>query len=444
MILPPHLVKYLAKTFGAWYVVLEILGTSLDHIKDDKHTELAKSEGNQEPMLESAWRTTQWVDQKDALKEQIAHLPEVPTPRRRVFEASIALLKLPATLDKNIEFTKILEDATMQLSLRKWVALPPQLSAAHVPLLQHFQQFVDLQEAVQIFGSLSTTTAQNSEEKVEVLPTTPRRLVIADTTRPPGSSIDLPTLRANMTCSTPASPFLKLREQARCHYQKPNDLQAGLEVINNTNFVFFSVAQKTEFYTLKGIFHARFKRNEEANNAFSQAVQLDMTQAKAWAAWGRFNDNMFKKVPNDLSYAANATSSSALVFQLRTTREEMMQRKAALAHTQAADPSQQPDAPVAANTDRPMPTASDESQQSAPGNTTHGAAEGGAYPRQAWDYVEEVVQLLKTVFPLLVLSLETIVDQVAGKFKSSSEEDTYRHLCTTAQFLIKILQERIT
>ncbi|KAJ7614706.1 hypothetical protein DFH06DRAFT_1368074 [Mycena polygramma] len=75
-----------------------------------------------------------------------------------------------------------------------------------------------------------------------------------------------------------------------------------------------------------------------------------------------------------------------------------------------------------------MPTASDESQQSAPGNTTHGAAEGGAYPRQAWDYVEEVVQLLKTVFPLLVLSLETIVDQVAGKFKSSSEEDTYRHL----------------
>ncbi|KAF8184565.1 hypothetical protein K438DRAFT_1527635, partial [Mycena galopus ATCC 62051] len=55
--------------------------------------------------------------------------------------------------------------------------------------------------------------------------------------------------------------------------------------------------------------------------------------------------------------------------------------------------------------------------------------DGGPYPRQAWDYVEEVVQLLKTAFPLLVLSLETIVDQVAGKFKSSSEEDTYRHLC---------------
>ncbi|KAK7034392.1 FAT domain-containing protein [Favolaschia claudopus] len=102
--------------------------------------------------------------------------------------------------------------------------------------------------------------------------------------------------------------FLKLREQARCHYQKPNDLAAGLEVINNTNLVFFSVAQKAEFYTLKGMFHARAKRNEDANNAFGQAVQLDMTQAKAWAEWGRFNDNMFKEVPADLSYAANAVS----------------------------------------------------------------------------------------------------------------------------------------
>ncbi|KAJ7682762.1 FAT domain-containing protein [Mycena polygramma] len=670
MILPPHLVKYLAKTFGAWYVALEILGTSLDHIKDDEHTvreyvfdsladvyaelaeddmfyglwrhrclhldtnialafeqngmweqasnayevaqnkaragtipfseaefclwedhwilaaeklqqwdilqELAKSEGNQELMLECAWRTTQWVDQKDALEEQIAQLPEVPTPRRRVFEAFIALLKLPAALDKNIEFTKILEDA-MQLSLRKWVALPPQLSAAHVPLLQHFQQFVELQEAVQIFGSLSTTTAQNLEKKSSdlkmVLQAWRERLpnlqddisiwsdlvawrqnvfhainntyipLIANSNQGGGAANNTQTfgyrgyhetawiinrfahvarkhdlLDACFTSLTKiytlpnieiSEAFLKLREQARCHYQKPNDLQAGLEVINNTNLVFFSVAQKAEFYTLKGMFHARFKRNEEANNAFGQAVQLDMTQAKAWAEWGRFNDNMFKEVPNDLSYAANAVSCylqaagqyksgksrpliariqwllsvddntlaisrafdtykgdaaywfwitfiphlcmslsnrevkqaryvllnlarhypQALFFQLRTTREEVMQRKAALARAQAADPSRQPDAPVAATADHPMPAASDESQRSAPGNAAHGAAEGGAYPRQAWDYVEEVVQLLKTAFPLLVLSLETIVDQVAGKFKSSSEEDTYRHLC---------------
>jgi transformation/transcription domain-associated protein len=469
MVLPPHLVKYLAKTFGAWYVALEILGASLEHIKDDEHTvreyvfdsladvyaelaeddmfyglwrhrclhldtnialafeqngmweqasnayevaqskaragtipfseaefclwedhwilaaeklqqwdilqELAKAEGNQELMLESAWRTTQWVDQKDTLEEQISQLPEVPTPRRRVFEAFIALLKLPAALDKNIEFTKILEDA-MQLSLRKWIALPPQLSAAHVPLLQHFQQFVELQEAVQIFGSLSTTTAQNLEKKSSdlkmVLQAWRERLpnlqddisiwsdlvawrqnvfnainnayipLIANPSQGGGTASNTQTfgyrgyhetawiinrfahvarkhdlLDACFTSLTKiytlpnieiSEAFLKLREQARCHYQKPNDLQAGLEVINNTNLVFFVVSQKAEFYTLKGMFHARFKRNEEANVAFGQAVQLDMTQAKAWAEWGRFNDNMFKEVPSDLSYASNAVS----------------------------------------------------------------------------------------------------------------------------------------
>ncbi|KAJ7276442.1 hypothetical protein B0H12DRAFT_1227571 [Mycena haematopus] len=648
MILPPHLVKYLAKTFGAWYVALEILGTSLDHIKDDEHTvreyvfdsladvyaelaeddmfyglwrhrclhldtnialafeqngmweqasnayeiaqskarngtipfseaefclwedhwilaaeklqqwdilqELAKSEGNQELMLECAWRTAQWVEQKDALEEQISQLPEVPTPRRRVFEAFIALLKMPAALEKNLEFTRILEDA-MQLSLRKWVALPPQLSPAHVPLLQHFQQFVELQEAVQIFAwrerlpnlqddiSIWSDLVAWRQNVFHAINNTYIPLIAnsnqggaANNTQTFGyrgyhetawiinrfahvarkhdlleacftSLIKIYTL-PNIEIS---EAFLKLREQARCHYQKPNDLAAGLEVINNTNLVFFSVAQKAEFYTLKGMFHARAKRNEEANNAFGQAVQLDMTQAKAWAEWGRFNDNMFKEVPSDLSYAANAVSCylqaagqyksgksrpliariqwllsvddnslvisrafdtykgdaaywywitfiphlcmslssrevkqaryvllnlarhypQALFFQLRTTREEVMQRKAALARVQAA--SAQPDAPAApTGGDHPMPAATDESQRSAPSNPgagSHGVPDGGTYPRQAWDYVEEVVQLLKTAFPLLVLSLETIVDQVAGKFKSSSEEDTYRHLC---------------
>jgi transformation/transcription domain-associated protein len=111
----------------------------------------------------------------------------------------------------------------------------------------------------------------------------------------------------------------------------------------------------------------------------------------------------------------------------------MMQRKAALARAQAAsaDPSRLPEAGNAVAADHPMPAVTDDSQRSAPTNPIAGAhsAPDAAYPRQAWDYVEEVVQLLKTAFPLLVLSLETIVDQVAGKFKSSSEEETYRHLC---------------
>lgn len=47
-------------------------------------------------------------------------------------------------------------------------------------------------------------------------------------------------------------------------------------------------------------------------------------------------------------------------------------------------------------------------------------------PRQPWEYVEEIISLLKTAFPLLALTLETIGDQIQARFKPSSEEDVYR------------------
>lgn len=272
MTLPPHLIKYLAKNYGAWFVGLEIMQESLDQVRDDATSvrdsvydslaevyaelaeddmfhglwrrrclyqesnvaiafeqngmweqasstyenalnkvrtgvlpfsepeyclwedhwilaaeklqpwdalyELARSADNHELQLESAWRINDWAENKEALEQQINLLPEVATPRRRVFETSIAAMNLSNAQDKT-EFPNHLEDA-MQLSLRKWITLPPHLSPAHVPLLQYFQQFVELQEAVQIFASLSTTTAQNLEKKYSdlkmVLQAWPERL----------------------------------------------------------------------------------------------------------------------------------------------------------------------------------------------------------------------------------------------------------------------------
>jgi len=51
-----------------------------------------------------------------------------------------------------------------------------------------------------------------------------------------------------------------------------------------------------------------------------------------------------------------------------------------------------------------------------------------SHPRQAWEHVDEILQTLKTTFPLLILSLETMVDQIQHKFKPSPEEDVYRHV----------------
>jgi transformation/transcription domain-associated protein len=49
--------------------------------------------------------------------------------------------------------------------------------------------------------------------------------------------------------------------------------------------------------------------------------------------------------------------------------------------------------------------------------------------RQSWEHVDEVVQILKTAFPLLILSMETMVDQILQRFKATPEEEIYRLIC---------------
>ncbi|EPQ59490.1 hypothetical protein GLOTRDRAFT_136350 [Gloeophyllum trabeum ATCC 11539] len=734
--LPPHLLKYLAKNYGTWHVSLELLESSLDHLREDEipvrdtiydslaevfaelseddlfyglwrrrslHSEtniaiafeqngmweqaavmyetaqsktrsgaipfsepefclwedhwmlaaeklqqwdilfeLARNEGNVELQLESAWRIKNWAEERASLEELVNSLPDIGTPRRRVFEAFIALLKLPetygasgpnataqhainaATQEVAAEVTKILEDAT-QLSLRKWIALPPYLSPAHVPLLQHFQQFVELTEAIQIFNSLASTTASNLEKKsaelkiplqawrerlpdrcddislwsdlvawrqnvfhainkryIPLIPQSgPNANGAAGTSNTFGyrgfhetawiinrfahvarkhDLLDVCFTYLNKIYTLPnieiSEAFLKLREQARCHYQKPNDLQAGLEVINNTNLMYFSSTQKAEFFTLKGMFHARVQRYEDANHAFGSAVQLDMNQAKAWAEWGKFNDRMFKERPNDMTYAAHAVSCylqaaglhkngksrplltrvlwllsvddgqftisrafdtykgdaafwywitlipqlclsisqrevkqarylllnlaklypQALFFPLRTTKEDMaiVKRQAAAAAAARASSGSSHGAPsvqqattadVARRTDvdHPMRDATNEVNETKKENDSVGPSQSpapvarsgsdGTVPdvqrpappisgaqtgndasayhpmRQAWEYVEEVVNILKTAFPLLILSLETLIDQINQRFKATPEEDIYRFVC---------------
>ncbi|KAI0698576.1 hypothetical protein BC835DRAFT_1541792 [Cytidiella melzeri] len=690
--LPPHLVKYLAKNFGAWHVSMQILENSLEYVRDDELIvrdavydslsevyaevaeedlfygtwrrrciypetnmaiafeqigmweqastmyeaaqaksraglipfsepeyclwedhwilaaeklqqwdalyELGRSENNYELMLESAWRNKDWTENRETLEEQIALLPSVGTPRKRVFEAFVTLLKSPGAIEKNTEFTKALEDG-MQLALRKWISLPHQLTNAHVPLLQHFQQFVELQEAVQIFGSLSSTSAQNLEKKssdlkmvlqawrerlpnicdditiwsdlvawrqnvfdainktyIPLINSNPQAGATTSTTNTYGyrgyhetawiinrfahvarkhDLLDVCFNSLNKIYTLPnieiSEAFLKLREQARCHYQKPGDLAAGLEVINNTNLMYFSTEQKAEFYMLKGMFFAKFEDHEEAGHAFGSAVQLDVSQAKAWGAWGKYSDRMFKENPKDMTHASSAVSCylqaaglyknrksrpfltrilwllsiddtslaisrafdtykgdaafwywitlipqlclsishrevkqaryillnlaklfpQALFFNLRTTREEMgqlrkqtaMQAQAqaqrALSQQQSAvmpEGSQGAANELNGNVQSTRPSAEDASNQARGATDENGSTArfaqrsaettSGQPYRPAWEHVEEVGQILKTAFPLLIMSLETIVEQLIQRFKTTPEEEIYR------------------
>lgn len=58
---------------------------------------------------------------------------------------------------------------------------------------------------------------------------------------------------------------------------------------------------------------------------------------------------------------------------------------------------------------------------------------GAPVARSSWDLVEEVVQILKTAFPLLILTLETVVEQILQRFKGSPEEEIYRLTCMLLQ-----------
>jgi len=51
-----------------------------------------------------------------------------------------------------------------------------------------------------------------------------------------------------------------------------------------------------------------------------------------------------------------------------------------------------------------------------------------SHPRQPWEHVDEILQTLKTNHPLVILSLETMVDQIQHKFKPTQEEDLYRQV----------------
>jgi transformation/transcription domain-associated protein len=102
--------------------------------------------------------------------------------------------------------------------------------------------------------------------------------------------------------------FYKLREQAKCHFQSATEYSAGLDVINNTNLLYFTTSQKAEFFAMKGAFLNKLNLHEDASQAFSSAVQIDMNLPKSWGAWGQYNDRMFKENPTEIKYASNAVN----------------------------------------------------------------------------------------------------------------------------------------
>ncbi|KAJ2262807.1 transcription-associated protein 1 [Coemansia sp. RSA 376] len=284
--------------------------------------------------------------------------------------------------------------------------------------------------------------------------------------------------------------FLKLREQAKCYYHRPQELQSGLDVISNTNLVYFTPTQKAEFFTLKGQFLAKLGKLEEANHAFATGIQLDLGSPKAWAAWGRYNDERFCSNMPDTTGAVNAIScymqAAGLAKRPRVRRYLartlwLLSQDDASGNVCAAFDSYKSEMPtwywiafipqLLAGLDAPysrqvqqillriakqypqalyygLRTAREESQiarrrqthgpsqapaqalaSSAPLNAATDTAASptpGLSSGTAVPAIEELMPKLKTAHPLLALSMETMIDQIVHRLKPYPEEDTYR------------------
>lgn len=516
-----------------------------------------------------------------------------PSARNKVYEAFMTLCQIQESADKLTDLRRICDDG-IQLALRQWHGMPTIVSQSHTPILHIFQQYVELQEASHIYlgvapaNSMPNKIQSMQSELKGTLGTWRDRLpnhwddiniwselvawrqhvfgVINKSNQPmtdqqPGGNtlayrgfheiawiinrfahvarkhglINVCISALTKIYTLPNieihDAFLKLREQAKCYVNNKAELATGLEVINNTNLGYFQQSQRAEFFALKGIFLSRMGLHEDANQAFSSALQIDVNLGKAWSAWGRYNDAMFKAKPDDYQLAANAINSylnavslyknarcrkylaralwllsqddatgtiaksfesykgdmspwywitsipqlisglsrgearhakhlliriaksfpQALYFALRTARQDLEENAgvAQLDSMLVDDPMADMDNDNPVDVDQGVadrmnisipsePFAAPEviqidinvggvaqldSAMSVDGKTdsTYSLSR-----RSPTEHVEEIMAILKTAYPLLALSMETMVDQILSRMKPSAQETVYR------------------
>lgn len=544
--------------------------------------EFAKHENFSDLLLESAWRNYEaWSgdENRNQLDGMIKSVSDAPTPRRTFFQAFMALLRFNSKQISRAEFQHVCDEA-IQLSIRKWHQLPKRITNAHIPILQNFQQLVELHDASVICDSLMSTNERNLDNKSQEvklllqawrdrLPNiwddinawqdlvTWRQHVfqLVNSTYLPllpqgGNNVgnnsyafrgyhetawiinkfahvarkhQMPEVCINQLGKIYTLPnieiqeaFLKLREQAKCHYQNKAELNNGLDVINNTNLNYFGAQQKAEFYTLKGMFLAKLQHAEEANEAFGVALYYDLRLPKAWAEWGQYSDRKFKENPQNIEAASNAVSCyleaaglyksaksrkmlsrvlwllslddeeghiakafedfkgetpvwywttfvpqllgslehkearlaksvlvkiakafpQALFYHLRATREEFLTKKKQFEAGQKRQQKPQVEK-TEGNNSRPGTANGDAtangSSSPKPKQEPNGDAQPNGTetdkkeePKKPWDYTDEIMAGLKTAFPLLALSMETMTDQLSKHFKCPPDEDAHR------------------
>ncbi|XP_046961593.1 transcription-associated protein 1 isoform X1 [Vanessa cardui] len=313
-------------------------------------------------ILESSWRNPNWPTMKDALAEVEYNCPKELAWLVNLYRGYLCIC---AGGEQQLSGVERHAEAAAAQCLREWRRLPRLVSHAHLPLLRAAQQLMELSEAAQIHTGLLHSRPTSLHDMKAIVKTWRNRLpVVADPLSHWGaiftwrqhhyqfiashydsqtdhasnhsmlgvhasaqaiihfakiarkhnlSGVCLDSLHRIYTI--PSVPivdcFQKIRQQVKCHIQMSwtegkDELQEGLDMIESTNFKYFTKEMTAEFYAFKGLLLAQLGRSEDANKAFAAAVQLHDTLVKAWALWGDYLEQIFIRDPRQTQVGVSA------------------------------------------------------------------------------------------------------------------------------------------
>lgn len=314
--------------------------------------------------MESAWRVPDWDVMKSALNRVEHASPKKDGYKVNLYRGFLAILNPDEQHLSQVE--RYVEIASV-FCMREWRRLPHIVSHIHLPLLQAAQQIMELQEACQIHQGLLQSRNSSLHDMKAIVKTWRNRLpVVADdlshwsdifTWRQHHYQIITSHLekqpevgqnqnhsmlgvhasaqaiihfgkiarKHNLTgvCqdtlsriyTIPSVPivdcFQKIRQQVKCYLQIASvngrgELAEALEVIESTNFKYFTKEMIAEFWALKGLLLAQSGNSEEANKAFSAATSTHDTLIKAWALWGDYLEKIFTTESRQMNLGVSA------------------------------------------------------------------------------------------------------------------------------------------
>lgn len=312
-------------------------------------------------IMDSAWRVPDWGLMKQALSRVEQTALKQAGYKVNLYKGYLAILNQE---EQHLSSVERYVEMASAMCMREWRRMPPIVSHMHLPILQAAQQIMELQEANQIHQGLLPCRNTSLHDMKAIVKTWRNRLpVVADdlshwsdiftwrqhhyqiitahleSQTEPGTPCMLGTHASAQTIihfgkiarkhnltrvckdsllriyTIPSVPvvdcFQKILQEVKCCLQMAvlssrTELSRALEMIESTNLAYFTKEMTAEVYALKGLLLAQIGRSDEANKAFSAAIQLHDTLTKAWGLWGDYLEHIFTREPRQISLGVSA------------------------------------------------------------------------------------------------------------------------------------------